>query len=62
MKYDFAKDDHIPMNSCYCMGPKDGQPLCPCKMKNVIIRDGMYVISEKVIGPVPSSEKLNKLV
>jgi len=31
------------MKECFCIGPKDGQPLCPCRMRNVQIKDGRYV-------------------
>lgn len=29
--------------SCFCRGPQNGQPLCPCAMRDVTIRDGRYV-------------------
>ena len=31
------------MSACFCVGPQRGQPLCPCKMRDVTIRDGRYV-------------------
>jgi hypothetical protein len=36
---------------CGCVGPKNGQPLCPCQMRSVQVRDGRYVqITD--LGPV----------
>jgi len=29
--------------TCACMGPQNGEPLCPCKMKHVVIQAGRYV-------------------
>jgi hypothetical protein len=39
-------------NPCNCIGPQDGQPLCPCAMHDVVIRDGRYVLPERDLGPV----------
>ena len=41
---------------CNCIGPKDGEPLCPCRMKNVKVQDGRYI---EVIdhGPVKSTKE-----
>lgn len=50
----FTSSDY--MWSCNCIGPQHGQPLCPCQMKNVIIRDGRYIRKEKDLGPVSKSE------
>ena len=30
------------MWACECIGPQNGEPRCPCQMKNVVIRDGRY--------------------
>ena len=30
-------------SSCYCIGPQNGSPVCPCQMKSVEIKDGRYV-------------------
>ena len=38
------------MSSCFCIGPQNGQPLCPCKMRGVRIIDGRYVKVED-LGP-----------
>lgn len=29
--------------ACNCIGPQNGQPKCPCMMRNVRIIDGEYV-------------------
>lgn len=41
------------VHACCCMGPQDGQPLCPCRMRGVIERDGHYYLPEQDLGPVP---------
>ena len=28
--------------ACNCIGPQNGEPVCPCRMKNVVIVDGRY--------------------
>lgn len=42
--------------SCNCVGPQNGEPMCPCQMKQVSVRDGRYVIKERDLGPVVDSE------
>jgi hypothetical protein len=37
---------------CGCIGPQNGQPLCPCQMRGVQIKDGRYVRIQD-LGPVP---------
>ncbi len=37
---------------CCCIGPQNGEPLCPCRMKSVKIKDGRYVLPAKDLGPV----------
>lgn len=37
--------------ACGCLGPINGQPLCPCQMRNVKVVDGRYVRVED-LGPV----------
>lgn len=29
--------------SCGCVGPQNGDPLCPCAMRSVVVEDGRYV-------------------
>ena len=38
-------------SACFCTGPEDGQPLCPCMMRGVKIVNGRYVKTED-LGPV----------
>lgn len=40
------------MRACFCTGPRNGEPLCPCRMRNVTVRNGRYV-REDDLGPVP---------
>lgn len=28
---------------CNCIGPQDGNPVCPCRMRSLEIRDGRWV-------------------
>jgi hypothetical protein len=37
--------------SCNCIGPQNGEPLCPCQMRSVQIVDGRYVRIND-LGPV----------
>ena len=47
------------VSACNCIGPQEGQPLCPCQMRHVQIVDGRYVrITD--LGPV--REKLSEPV
>lgn len=46
----------IPANpstrACNCVGPRPGEPVCPCRMGSLTVRDGRWV---QVIdyGPAP---------
>lgn len=46
-----------PCNSCNCIGPQNGQPACPCQMRNVVILNGRYVRTTD-LGPAPINEQL----
>lgn len=37
--------------SCNCIGPKPGEPVCPCRMRNVKVINGRYV-EQNDLGPV----------
>jgi hypothetical protein len=37
--------------ACGCVGPQNGQPLCPCAMRGVVVKDGRYVRPEQDLGP-----------
>lgn len=43
------------MATCFCIGPQNGEPLCPCQMANVKIQNGRYVKVED-LGPVDNNE------
>ena len=45
-------DDKTYTHACNCIGPQRGEPLCPCKMRGVIVRDGRYILPEQDLGPV----------
>jgi hypothetical protein len=44
---------------CNCMGPQNGQPKCPCQMRNVIQRDGRWIERERDLGPVSPAPRVN---
>jgi hypothetical protein len=39
------------VRACGCVGPQNGEPLCPCRMQNVRIVNGRYV-EQRDLGPV----------
>lgn len=39
------------VKACFCIGPQNGEPLCPCQMRGVQIINGRYV-KVKDLGPV----------
>jgi hypothetical protein len=43
---------NLDVQSCFCRGPQNGQPLCPCQMRGVTVRNGRYV-RETDLGPAP---------
>ena len=43
------------IHACNCIGPQNGEPLCPCMMRGVIKRDGRYIRPEQDLGPVPDT-------
>lgn len=48
--------------SCGCIGPQNGEPLCPCMMRNVEEKNGRYVKREQDLGPVlPNESELFEL-
>lgn len=40
------------VHSCNCIGPQDGQPVCPCQMRFVSVVNGRYVKTTD-LGPAP---------
>lgn len=47
----FGQVQAQPAAPCNCIGPQNGQPRCPCQMRNVQIKNGRYVIPEQDLGP-----------
>ena len=45
-----------PSRICNCIGPQNGQPLCPCMMRGVRVKNGRYVMPERDLGPAPSDK------
>lgn len=39
-------------HSCGCVGPQNGEPYCPCRMRGVIERDGRWIEPERDLGAV----------
>lgn len=50
----------VTYHPCNCIGPQNGQPLCPCKMRGVVVKNGRYVIPEQDLGPVRVSEHITR--
>lgn len=40
---------------CNCIGPQNGQPACPCAMRNVKVINGRWVRTED-LGPAPEAK------
>lgn len=51
-------DEHPPVTSCGCIGPQNGQPLCPCRMKGLMIIDGRWVDRPRDYGPAKQPASL----
>lgn len=45
------------VNTCHCVGPQNGEPMCPCRMRRFGVekRDGRWVIPERDLGPTEGS-------
>lgn len=39
-------------SQCFCVGPRPGEPLCPCAMRSVDSINGRYVMPARDLGPV----------
>lgn len=46
---------------CFCIGRQNGEPLCPCRMKNLEQRDGRWVEKPRDFGPVAPRPVVNLL-
>lgn len=44
---------------CSCIGPQNGQPVCPCQMAYVDIINGRYVKRVVDLGPVPTKREMS---
>jgi len=49
------RDPYERVRACFCIGPQNGEPRCPCRMRHIKIQDGRYVVPERDIGPVSRS-------
>lgn len=40
--------------ACCCMGPQNGEPYCPCRMRSLGVKkkNGRWVVPEQDLGPV----------
>lgn len=38
--------------ACNCIGPRNGQPRCPCGMAGIVERGGRWIQLERDLGPV----------
>lgn len=50
--YQTQPRDWLDTFACNCVGPRNGEPRCPCQMRNVIERDGRWIMLEQDLGPV----------
>lgn len=40
------------IRACNCVGPRPGEPRCPCMMRGLIKRDGRWIEPERDLGPI----------
>ena len=45
-------DGYIPARECCCIGPQNGEPLCPCQMQGLVEVDGNWVRPAEIVAPV----------
>ena len=50
--------DLVESSPCCCVGPQNREPLCPCKMRGVIKRNGRYIQPEVDLGPIMDGVRL----
>ncbi|MBD3844254.1 hypothetical protein IED13_00990 [Bosea sp. SSUT16] len=50
--YSTAPRNWVDTFACNCIGPRNGEPRCPCAMRNVTERDGRWIVPEQDLGPV----------
>ena len=51
------KNENEETHVCCCIGPINGEPVCPCRMRNVKEVDGRY-IEINDLGPVSDTIKV----
>lgn len=47
--------------ACCCVGPQGNEPVCPCRMRNVVVRDGRY-IEIRDLGPTQGKQDFDRLI
>jgi hypothetical protein len=52
-----AANSPRPAHACNCIGPQNGQPRCPCAMRDVQVVNGRYVLPAQDLGPAPTDTK-----
>lgn len=47
----------VQAQSCGCVGPQNGEPLCPCAMRarGIVARNGRWIEPERDLGPVETT-------
>lgn len=47
--------------ACCCIGPQNGEPLCPCMMRSrgIYREDGHWIQPEKDLGPITENDNSN---
>ena len=55
---DHASPQVDPPHQCGCIGPQDGNPVCPCRMRSLRVQHGRFV---EIIdhGPAPARDDLD---
>lgn len=42
----------VDYQACNCIGPQNGEPLCPCQMRGIKKFNGRWIRPEQDLGPV----------
>lgn len=52
------------MKECFCIGPQNGEPRCPCRMKGIKAVDGRWIetIDHGPVKPAISPEDYRSLL
>lgn len=46
--------------TCFCIGPQNGDPVCPCEMRELKIIDGRYIRLQD-LGLAPKSLHFDRI-